>query len=137
MITGKLRHIMPKEASKPRLLLTLSSSLTFPDSTRAMWSVLQNTEKKTKIITNHSTGKPPKKTIQSQSTKLLQAKSSVLRRQARLDSRCIRLGIEHLTLLLWTIHRESRWRGSGLSTPLQKYMASRTRSSSSTNVRRS
>jgi hypothetical protein len=38
---------------------------------------------------------------------------------------------------LWTIHRESRWRGSGLSTPLQKYMASRTRSSSSTNVRRS
>ena len=137
MITVKLRHTMPKEVSKPRLLLTLSSSPMFPDSTRAMRSGLQSTVKKTKIITNPSTGKPPKKTILSQSTKLLQPKSSVLRRQARLASHSIRLGIAHLTLLLWTIPRGSRWRGNGLSTPLPKFMASKTRSSSSTNVRKS
>jgi hypothetical protein len=128
---------MPKEASKPRLLLTLSSSLMFPDSTRAMQIDLRGTVKKTKIITNLSTGKPPKKMIQSQSTKPQQPKSSVLRRQARLASRSIRQEIVHLILLLSTIHRGSRWRGSVLSTPLPKFMASKTRSSYSTNVRKS
>jgi hypothetical protein len=137
MITGKHKPTMSKEASKPRLSLTLSSSLTFPDSTRAMQIGLRSTVKKTKIITNLYTGKHQKKTIQSQSTKLLQLKSSVLRRQARLASHSTRQEIAHLTLFLWTIHRGSRWRGKGLSTPLQKFMARKTRSYSSTNVRRS